>query len=180
VASPEIISLLCAGTVKYHAALGGHGAPLLTRGEIAGLLAGLPPEAMDLALAKYAGDLAAERLLVAKVRAWAAGLAVAEEWEIERGRPTLCNMSALAVFEVVRPNRCGTCHGTGYKGARLCPSCDGAGVRQLAGVTIAQACGLSQPDYSRKWQSRYGQVLQHVQGLDSRVNGVLHRNLNFD
>lgn len=174
-ATPEIISLLCAGTVKYHAASGGHGAPLLTRGEIAGLLAGLPAEAMDLALAKYAGDLAAERLLVARVRAWAAGLAVAEEWEIVRGRPTLCNMSALAVFEVVRPNRCGTCHGTGYKGARLCPSCDGAGVRQLAGTVVAKACGVTQQDFSRHWRMRYEVIYRHVCGLDGKVNGALQR-----
>ena len=172
-ATPEILSLLCAGSVRYHAGLGGRANALLTRAEIAGLLAGLPVEARDLALAKYAGCVDSERLLIARVRTWAAGVAVKEQWDIERGKPVLCNLSALAVFEVVRPNRCGTCKGTGYKGVRICPTCNGAGMGKLAGVAIAAACELSAMEFSRHWRGRYELVYRHVADMDGQIGRVL-------
>ena len=174
-ATPELLGLLCAGTMNYHGALGGHASQLLTKAELAGLLSGLSVEALDLAMAKYAGCHQSERRLILKVMSWAVDLAVAEEWEIVRGRPTVCNMATLSVLEVVRPNRCGTCHGAGYKGARLCMSCNGAGTKALAGTVIAESCGLMQQDFSRNWKQRYDRVYRHVAGLDGQVNGVLRR-----
>jgi hypothetical protein len=151
----------------------------LSRLEVAGLLKGLSPEAVNLALAKYCGDLGAERALIAQVRTWAAGVAVKEQWPVVRGRPTVVNMCALAVMEVVRPNRCATCKGTGYKGVRLCQSCNGVGVKGLAGVVVAEACGLDGSNYLKTWRRRYEVVLQRVSDYESDVVVLVNKNNKY-
>jgi hypothetical protein len=145
----------------------------LTRDELAGLLSGLDAASMNLAFAKYANDLEAERLLIAQIRGWAAGVAVKEMWNIVRGRPTVVNMAALAVFEVVRPNRCGCCLGVGVKTNRVCPSCNGSGFKSLSGRKISTVIGVDESCYRRTWNSRYEIVYRYVSGLDQRINAVL-------
>lgn len=177
-ASVEIIGLLCAGSVKYHQALGsGKAAGVLSRSELAGLLAGLSDSGMHLALAKYAGDLDCERKLIAHVRTWAAGVAFAEGWEVVRGRPTVVNLCALAVFEVVRPNVCPTCQGSGWTRSRssvvLCKGCNGAAFRALSGREVAAAVGLANSTFCDTWRGRYDKILSFVQDLDYEVNKVL-------
>lgn len=173
-ASVEIIGLLCAGSVKYHQALGSGGSVgVLSRAELAGLLAGLSPEAMNLAMAKYAADLSAERMLIAQVREWAAGIAFKQGWEIVRGRPTVVNMSALAVFEVVRPNRCPRCQGRGIVGVKVCLSCSGSTFRRLSGRATSEAIGVCETEYRRHWRGRFEQCLSYVLGLDCDVNRLL-------
>ena len=173
----ETLALLCAGCCKYHAPLGSNPeAGKLSRVEVAGLLHGLSAEAVNLALAKYCADEDAERMLIAQVRVWAAGLAVKEQWPIVRGRPTVANMAALAVMEVVRPNRCGTCKGTCYKGARVCPRCNGVGVKRMTGVAIASACYLAQQEFSRSWLQRYEAILHKIMSFDSDVVVYVRKN----
>ncbi len=172
-ASVEMIGLLCAGSTRYHEYGGGSGVDRLTRSELAGLLAGLNPAAMNFALAKYALDIAAERILIAQVRVWAAGVAVNQNWEVVKGRPTIVNMSALAVFESVRPNRCCRCSGRGFVANRLCPVCTGSGYKVLSGRKIADAIGVDECCYRRKWKQRYSDVMAYVQGLDATVNRVI-------
>jgi len=80
-ASVEMIGLFCAGAVRYHLTGGRRSVgDQLSRAELAGLLAGLTKPAMNMALAKYAGDQDSERMLVAHVQVWAAGEAVREKW----------------------------------------------------------------------------------------------------
>jgi hypothetical protein len=170
VASVELIGLLCAGSVKYHPAHGRSSSrESLSRSELAGLLSGLTGAQMDMALAKYGGDLASERQLIAHVQVWAAGVAVREGWRIVRGRPLVCNMAAIAVFEVVRPNCCGRCHGRGLLVNRSCPRCDGTGSRQLSGRDIAEAIGIEHGNYCRTWRDRYDNAYKYVQAIDSKV-----------
>lgn len=172
-ASVEIIGLLCAGSTRYHEYGGGSGVDRLTRSELAGLLAGLNEAAMNLALAKYALDLEAERCLIAHVRVWAAGVAVRERWQIVKGRPTVVNISALAVFESVRPNRCCRCSGRGFVANRLCPVCTGSGYKALSGRKIADVIGVDECCFRRQWKQRYADVMAYVQGLDATVNRVI-------
>lgn len=175
--SLESLALLCAGCCCYHPALGSNADNgRYSRLEIAGLLKGLTPEAMNLALAKYCADVAAERMLIAQVRTWAAGVAVKEQWPVVRGRPTVSNMCALAVMEVVRPNRCGTCKGTGCKGIKICQSCNGVGVKRLSGAAIAEACGVAQQEFSRSWKRRYEGVFGNVTGYESDVIVLISKN----
>ena len=170
-ANPEIIGLLCAGSVRYHEPLGsGSAAGQLSRSELAGLLSGLSGVAMHLALAKYAGDVDAERSLISHVRQWAAGVAVREQWEIVRGRPTVVNMAALAVFEVVRPNVCTRCNGVGFERNKPCRCCDGSGVKALSGLFIANALKIPETSYRRKWEQRYEVCYRYVVDLESEVN----------
>ena len=173
-ASVEIIGLLCAGSTRYHEQ-GDHGgaADKLSRSELAGLLSGLDRVAMNLALAKYAGDLEAERMLIAQVRVWAADVAVRESWHIVKGRPTLCNMSALVVFEAVRPNRCYRCQGRGMVSIKLCPVCNGSGYKALSGNKMAGVIGVDECNWRRLWRARYEQCFNYLQGIDSAVNNIL-------
>lgn len=174
-ASLEIIGLLCAGSTHYHAMSGcSWAAGRLSKAELAGLLAGLDKPAMNLALAKYALDINAERNLIAHVQVRAVGIAVRENWLIIKGRPTVVNMSALAVFESVRPNRCGRCSGRGFVAHRLCSNCNGSGFKALSGRKVAEIIGVEDNDYKRKWRQRYQGLINYVQGLDSSVNRVLH------
>lgn len=167
-ASPEIIGLMCAGSTNYHGTAG-HGAGLLGRAELAALLAGVGGGVFDYAMAKYAGDVDSERKLLASVKVWAAGVAVRESWQVVRGRPTISNLCALAVFESVRPNRCGRCHGTGFKSSRLCVTCGGAGIKALSGRKIAEACGVDEAHFRRLWKPRYDAIYAYVNAFDGEV-----------
>jgi hypothetical protein len=168
------MGLLCARAVKYHQALGSGGSPsLLSRSELAGLLSGLDGLAMNLALAKYMADHAAERMLIAQVREWAAGVAVREHWQVVRGRPTVCNMAALAVLDVVRPNRCCKCEGRGMAVNKVCKYCEGSGLKPLSGRKIAEVMGIDEATYRKLWRARYELCLDHVQRIDANVNRVI-------
>lgn len=173
-ASVEVIALLCSGSTRYHEG-GSSGAAndRLSKAELAGFLAGLSGPAMHLALAKYALDQDAERLLIAHVRLWAADIAVREEWQIVRGRPTVVNMAALAVFEAVRPNRCHRCDGRGYLGNKVCLICNGSGHKALTGRKIAEAIGVDECNYRRLWRARYDECFRYLQSLDSMVIRVI-------
>lgn len=169
-ASVEIIGLLSAGCVRYHPASRHGGSPeALSRSELAGLLSGLTRPQMHLALARYAGDESSERKLIAHVQVWAAGLAVRESWKIVSGRPLVCNMAALAVLEVVRPNRCRRCQGRGSLISRACCACEGSGYYHLSGRRIAEIIGIDHMNYSRTWCGRYERAVKYVQGIDSQV-----------
>jgi hypothetical protein len=173
-ASVEVIGLLCAGSVKYHR-VGLGRRPDLSRSELAGLLAGLTKEQTDLAMAKYGGDESSERNLIAHVRVWLAGMAIREEWRIVRGRPTVCNMAALAVLEVVRPNRCDRCKGRGVLVNRACSVCGASGYHHLSGREIAQGIGVDHANYIRTWCHRYESAYRYVQGIDSQVKMVVRK-----
>jgi hypothetical protein len=185
-ASVEIIGLLCAGSMRYHERRSGRipggrrSGDQLTRDELAGLLSGLDAASMNLAFAKYANDLDAERQLIAQVRVWTAGVAVKELWQIVKGRPTVVNMAALAVFEVVRPNRCCHCHGVGIKANKVCPTCNGTGFKAISGSKISAAMCIDKSNFCRTWHSRYELVYRHVADLDQRVNSVLARSNKLD
>jgi hypothetical protein len=185
-ASVEIIGLLCAGSMRYHNSLmgrtsgGRRSGDQLTRDELAGLLSGLDAASMNMAFAKYASDLDAERLLIDQVRVWTAGVAVKELWHIVQGRPTVVNMAALAVFEVVRPNRCCHCSGVGLKANRVCPTCNGTGFKAISDSKISAAMGIDKSNFCRTWHSRYELVYRHVTDLDQRVNSVLGRSNKKD
>lgn len=169
-ASVEMIGLLCAGSTAYHAVRGGSGSPnAMKRSELAGLLAGLTGPQTDLALAKYGDDQESERRLIAHVRVWLADVAIREDWRIVKGRPTMSNMAALAVFEVVRPNRCERCHGRGLVVNRVCNRCSGAGYQHLSGRDLAGAISVDECNYRRTWRERYERAFSYVQSIDSNV-----------
>ena len=168
-ASCEVIGLLSAGSVAYHDPVRSTTRSSLSRAEIAGLLAGLSPMAMNLALAKYAGDIQSERNLIAQVRCWTVAIAIDEHWQVVKGRPTICNLSALAVFEVVRPNRCVRCGGSGILINKPCIRCGGDGYRSLSGRQIATGMGIDEAIYRRLWKLRFQRVYSHVNALDCDV-----------
>lgn len=175
-ASVKVIGLLCAGSTQYHPSLSSsRQGDSLSRSEMAGLLAGLSAEQMNFALAKWALDQNAERNLLAHVRVWIADLAICEQWKVVKGRPTICNMAAIAVFEAIRPNRCGRCHGSGVVSNRVCPCCSGSTYQYLSGREISSAMSIDQSNYSRTWQSRYERAFRYLQDIDSDVKCVLSR-----
>ena len=174
-AGVEIVGLLCAGSTRYHESGSvSLSVDKLTRIELAGLLSGLSDQAVNLALAKYALDEDSERLLIAHLRVYAAGVAVREHWQTVRGRPTIVNMAAMAAFEVVRPNRCTKCYGRGVVVMRSCCCCHGTGFKAVSGRKVAEALCVDECNYRRLWRARYEIIVSYVQGLDADVARVLH------
>lgn len=174
-ASVEVIGLLCAGSTRYHDYGGSNSnaGDRLSRSELAGLLAGLNSIEMNLALAKYAGDLDAERMLIAQVRVWAAGVAVRESWQIVKGRPTVSNMAALVVFESVRPNTCYRCKGNKVVLNKCCSVCNGSGYKSLSNRKIADSMGIDEAAYRRLWKARYEYCYSYLLGISSRIHITL-------
>lgn len=170
-ANIETLKLLCAGSTRYHPALiSTQSSDVLNRIEIAGLLSGLNAIQTALTYAKHVGDLSAERKLWAMVYEWVVGKALRDGWQVVRGRPTLANMSYLAVFEVVRPNRCPKCNGCGIVKAKACQGCNGSGYKPLSNRTIAKAIGVDESNYRRVWCGRYQSVYEYVRDIDCDVN----------
>jgi hypothetical protein len=170
----EIGGLLCAGSTRYHEMLGSSSrVGKLSKAELAGLLSGMNKQAINLFMAKYMLDLDAERRLIAHVRVWAAGVAGKYNWKVVKGRPTVVNLAALAVFETVRPNRCERCGGRGILSVKACAACVGTGYKYLSRRKIAEAVGLSESTYREIWRERYTDVFRYVQRIDVDINIIL-------
>lgn len=174
-ASVEIFGLLCAGSVRYHPAAGSSGYQQLSRLELAGLLSGLARHQVDFGFARYGCDVDSERRLIAHVRVWLADVALRQDWQIVKGRPTLCNLAAIAVFEMVRPNRCERCRGRGMLVNRVCPGCHGGSYQHLSGRDIAESIGVDECNYRRTWKGRYETALKYIQDIDFQIKSVLYR-----
>lgn len=162
------ISRLSPGICRYSSPCSG-GVAELTRAELAGMLAGLHRDAVNFALAKYAGDESAYWDFLFSVRVYAAGLACREGWEIVRGRPTVYNLSAIAVAETALSNRCGTCKGSGFERTKVCRTCSGHTLARLGHATIAELAGLSETTFRRLWYSRYCSLCKYVLDFDHEI-----------
>lgn len=182
-ATPEVIGLLCAGSALFESSGRRSAEVRLSRSELAGYLAGVSDVALNFALANYALDEQAERMLVAQVRVWAVGIANRDGWTIVRGRPTVLNLAAIAVHDVVRPLVHVACQGSGLSGASVCSGCGGSGLKPLSGRKIAAAAGLDLKEWQRHWVGRYQQILKYVIDLDGEVQTVLaaaNKPVDFD
>ena len=168
-AGVEMIGLLCAGCMNYHAQVRGTANAGMTKADLAGLLSGLTPIQMHLALAKYGLDIDSERYLIAHTQVYAADLVNRFGWKIVKRRPTVSNMSALACFEIIRPNVCSRCRGNGTIARRVCTKCDGGCFGKLSGRVIAEAIGVDQANWSRVWSTRYEMIYSFVQRIESEM-----------
>ena len=171
-ATPEIIGVMMGGSGMALSS-GSFAGDRLSRGEFAGLLRGLPSIAMNLALAKYAVDKDAERMLIAQYRVEVMSDAIQQGWQIVKGKPTICNMATFAVLEVVSPNRCGKCRGRCYVGNKICSLCSGTGLRSISGRMIADSLQVSEPTYRRVWKPRFQAAVRRIQDIDSSVINAL-------
>lgn len=172
-ANPEVVGLLCAGSAFFESGPRRSSGVVLSRLELAAYLAGASDAALNFALASYALDDGATRSLIAQVRVWAAGVAIREGWQIVRGRPTLSNLCAIAVYDAIRPLVHTACQGSGKLGACVCSGCGGSGLKPLSGRKIAAAAGLDKMDYFRHWADRYKGILSYVLELDGEVQTIL-------
>lgn len=182
-ATPEVIALLCAGSTLFQSGGRRSSDVVLSRSELAGYLAGVSDVALNFALANYALDEQAERMLVAQVRVWAVGVANRDGWPIVRGRPTVLNLAAIAVHDVIRPLVHVACQGSGFIGPSVCSGCGGTGLKPLSGRKIAAAAGLDLKDWQRHWVDRYRQILKYVIELDGEVQTILaaaNKAVDFD
>lgn len=173
--SVDALVRLCAGSVDFHAVRSTSGKGLMAA-EVAGLLAGLDPLEMELAMAKYLGDVDAQERLIDAVKVLVTDRARTEGWRIIDGRPCLNNIAVLAVLDVVRPNVCAGCGGVGVVRGKLCLACDGSGTRVLSGRAIARAIGVDEKQYRAVWKSRYQGIFKLMQNIDCNVNLSVLRN----
>lgn len=175
----ETLALLCAGAVDYHS-VGRSTDDVMSKAEIAGYLAGLSRIQVNMALAKYAGDVDAERLLIAGVHVHVAGVAISEKWQVVKGKPVISNLCAVACFEAVRPNSCPGCQGTGFSANRFvhrqCSKCGGSGIKYLSGRVVSNAIGVDECNYRRTWRKRFDDVMQFVNEIDGDVRRLIYSN----
>lgn len=169
--NPELIALLTATSSLFTQPdrQPAHGGVVLSRIELAGYLAGLTHGASLLAYAKWGDDAASMRQLIAWVRVVAAGMAVEQGWEVERGKPVILNLAAIATFEVVSPMIHDVCEGRGVVGFKTCTGCQGTGRKALSSRTIQESAGIERMSWRRHWEGRYRQIVRAVVELDAEV-----------
>jgi hypothetical protein len=165
--SVELIGKLMAGVASVGTVRGTAGA-VLSKSELAGLLAGLSQAETDLAIAKYGCDDGAKRRLLVHVQAYVTALAVKEAWN-PRNRELLGMLALLSVSEVVSDNLCPHCHGTGMIRVKVCNVCNGTRHKPLSGRKIAESIGVSNTQWLRDWKLRYNRIYDYVHGLDVNV-----------
>lgn len=167
--SVELIGKLMAGVSSVDSVRSTAGA-VLSKSELAGLLAGLSQAETDLAIAKYGCDEGAKRRLLVHVQAYITTIAVKEGWK-PRNRELLGMLALLSVSEVVSDNLCPHCHGTGMVKVKVkvCNVCNGTRHKSLSGRRIAESIGVSNTQWLRDWKPRYGRIYDYVHGLDVNV-----------
>jgi len=173
VASVAFISVIGARTVNYGELSRGSFHALLNRVEMAGLLSGLDAHETNLVLAKYRDDEAAERALRAHVRLYAVGLALEEQWKITKGRPIVCNMGALAVFEVISPGCCRRCNGTGMVFNHACNTCNSSGYKPASGRAKAKFVGVDEKQWRQVWNQRYERIYRYLLDMEASTETKL-------
>lgn len=172
-ANPELIALLTAQSALFtrEDRQLPSGGVRLSRVELAGYLSGLTHGASLMAYAKWGQDEHAMRRLIAWVRVMAAGMAVEQHWPVERGKPVICNLAAIATYEVVMPLVHDVCEGRGQVGFKTCTGCNGTGRKALSSRAIQEAAGIERMDWRRHWEGRYRQIVKAVVALDIEVQG---------
>jgi hypothetical protein len=95
----EVIGVMLGGCMMFNGVRGTAGS-VLSKAELAGLLARLSVHEMNLALAKYGCDEGARRKLVGNVAAYVTEVAMERGWK-PRNAELLGGLARLAVYEVV-------------------------------------------------------------------------------
>jgi hypothetical protein len=169
--NPELISLLTAGSALFKDEIRHqpNNGVVLSRCELAGYLSGLTHGATLMAYAKWGNDEQAMRHLIAWVRVIAAGMAVEQGWPVERGKPVICNLAAIAAYEVVMPMVHDVCEGRGQVGFKTCNGCGGTGRKALSSRQVQEAVGIERNLWRRQWEGRYRQIVRAVVELDAEV-----------
>jgi RecJ-like exonuclease len=170
----EVVGRMFAGSMNYRGVRSSAGA-VLSKAELAGLLARLSAHEMNLTLAKYGCDEDAKRKLVGNVTAYVTAVAMERGWK-PRNAELLGGLARLAVYEVVGGLLCAKCNGTGLASVvRVCKCCEGTGHKRLSRREMATIVGVDQAQWLRVWNERYAVVFDYVTGLDTAVIKQLHR-----
>jgi len=173
VAGVEVLGRLCAGAVDL-SKTGGRGQSELQRLEVAGFLAGLSRGPMLLAMAKYMRDEGALRDLFKFQAGGLRASALSENWDYADLQRLIDSMAFWSVSEVV-DCVCPRCHGTRFVRAKVCPHCNGSGVRVVSDRLAARQLGIADATFRRTWKGRYHAALDRVRGFDVDVNRAVSR-----
>lgn len=149
--SIECLAVMFAGCMNYQP-VQSYSPPVLSavnRVEMASRMAGLNQAQTDYVYAVF-GDETAKSRLVNHVRVWLSGIAVNENWRIERGRPIVHGMGSIAVIDFMS-------------------------VQKYTGRMIANKLGMDEASFRRTWRQRYDRAIKYMQGIDSHVNSVIRR-----
>lgn len=145
--------------------------PELTQADVAAACAGLTPEAWDLLAAKWVqGGM--PRRMYASLLLEVEALAHNQGWQVPPRRPYLARMVALAILEVVDPQTCNQCRGTGFLGIRECRPCHATGRRRMWAAQRARAVGVHKSQWHRSWAGRYERIYRRVASIE--VEGLSH------
>lgn len=155
------------------------GAPALTMDQLMASLRGLARGPELLIRAAYIGqpvmnDLYQEGFDLAVTMATEKG------WKPVKGKPVLRGMAAMAIDEVVAPNRhfCRICGGTGKTNggpgeqAGTCRRCGGSGNRFISMRSQAARCDIDEAAWRRTWAVRYPHIRLAIYGWQDQ--GLRH------
>ena len=143
------------------------GVPEISMDELMGALAGLDrgPELLVRAVVPQQPvhlDLYKEAYLVAQ------SLSDKHGWNPQRGKPILMGIGRIAVNDILYPNHCKTCSGTGKVADNAgnatvdCQVCSGTGRKKPRVDFSAAICGIDQTTWRRTWEKRCDLVRAEV------------------
>lgn len=168
----EILARLCAGTVNIES-VGGGGAEL-TKVELSALLCGLSDVCVNYALAKYCDDRLSFKFVQMQLMQMANQRAMDDGWKTSKGKPAIMSLGALAVIESINPRMCFACNTPDWLSTKIC-SC-GNPRTKITAADRFRYVELTKRTWVELWASRYEQLFNYCQMIDSEVNRKVSKN----
>lgn len=155
------------------------GAPALSMDQLMACLKGLDRGPELLIRAAFIGQPVMRDLYLEGFHL-AVTIASEKGWKPVKGKPVLRNMAAMAIDEVVAPNRhfCPACGGTGQtyggpdKPPGVCRRCTGSGNRFISMRSQAARCDIDEAAWRRTWAPRYPVIRMAIYGWQD--DGLRH------
>jgi len=135
------------------------GIPEISMDELMGALAGLD-RGPELLIRAVVPQQAVHDDLYREAYMLAVSLAVKYGWKPQKGKPILRGMGKIAVDDILYPNHCRTCSGTGLVADEAgnatveCQVCAGTGRKKPKVSFSAAICGIDDTTWRRTWERR--------------------------
>ena len=179
------LAKLTAQVQSFMPAVDGDVIPELTSQDIAMAMAGLDSEGGPylVILFKYVEDHGVAGQLKNKTLSKTVEMAIKRKWFDHRTpSPGLLQDLILgAIYELISPNTCHTCHGTGIiikeNVARSCNKCECTGKGQVADIVLAYYSNMSEIEFHR-WRNEYEQIYALLTGWEMQGLGYVASKLD--
>ncbi len=143
----ELIAVMVGGGAVNFNAVRGTSTSVLSRAELAGMLAGLAEHEMNYALAAYARIDSAKQKFSFHLYAKTAQFCVEEGWHPRT--PDFLRKIAMLVVEELVDNK------------------------KMTGCYKAEELGISETQWRKVWRARYAKICNYVNEMDCKINSKL-------